>query len=320
MVRIGVISNPLSQRNKRGMSKVEALLAQHPNVVHCRLDRFENLGSIVAEFIKTKIEVIAINGGDGTVQAVLTELFRGGGSDAVPVIAVLSSGMTNMIAADAGLTGSAASGLKRLIAMADEDQIFRHLVKRQVLRMEWGAADGSICGMFFGAAGICRAIDACRERVHALGFQSNLAVGLTVGGLLLRWLLPGRDTENVFQGDQVSITLDGGETLERSYFLVIVTTLDRLILRSRPYWGDQPAALRFTGITFPPKNLLRSVFRVLYGGAKRNLPADSYFSRNADRIELNLTGPFTLDGEMYQPTPGHPVVLSNEGSIQLVKL
>lgn len=320
MVRIGVISNPLSQRNKRGIAKVDALLARHPKVEHRRLEHFDQLKPAVNAFVEASTDVIAINGGDGTVQAVLTELFSAGPREKLPALAVLASGMTNMIAADAGLTGSAAKSLKRLIAAAERDQLSQHLVSRQVLRMDWGEPEGPVCGMFFGAAGICRAIEACRERVHSLGFESSLAVGLTVGGLLLRWMLPGRHSEEVFQGDEIAVKLDGTETLDRSYFLLIATTLDHLILRSRPYWGDQTRALRFTGITFPPKRLMASAHQLLYGGPERNLSEDSYLSRSADKIELSLTGPFTMDGELYQPIPGRPVELTTAGSVRLVKL
>ena len=45
--------------------------------------------------------MLAINGGDGTVQAVLTEIHNGGHfGDAAPPVAVLPSGKTNLIALD----------------------------------------------------------------------------------------------------------------------------------------------------------------------------------------------------------------------------
>jgi diacylglycerol kinase (ATP) len=319
MVRIGVISNPLSQRNKRGMARVDTLLAQHPEILHRRLDRFEDLGTAVSEFVVADLDVIAVNGGDGTVQATLTELFKATEADKLPTLAILSGGMTNMIAADCGLTGSAVSGLKHLIKIASNDTLSKHVVSRQIIRLEWGAGSGPIFGMFFGAAGIYRAIQICRDKVHSLGFESSAAVGLTLAGVLLRWLLPGRHASEVFQGDDVSVVLDDDAPVTRSYFLLIVTTLDRLILRSRPYWGQQQGGLRFTGVTFPPARLIRSILSLLYGGDQRKLPPDSYFSHSADKIRLDLTGTFTLDGEMYQPLPGRPVELSSAGSIDLVK-
>ena len=52
---------------------------------------------------RVKPKVLVINGGDGTVQAALTELYHGGhfGGDPPPV-AVLPNGKTNLIAHDLG--------------------------------------------------------------------------------------------------------------------------------------------------------------------------------------------------------------------------
>ena len=45
-------------------------------------------------------KVLVINGGDGTVQAALTELYNGGHFGDRPPVAVLPSGKTNLIALD----------------------------------------------------------------------------------------------------------------------------------------------------------------------------------------------------------------------------
>ena len=62
-----------------------------------------------------KPKAIVINGGDGTVQATLTEIHNGGafGDDAPPV-AVLPNGKTNLIALDLGAQGDPVQALARL--------------------------------------------------------------------------------------------------------------------------------------------------------------------------------------------------------------
>lgn len=320
MSKIGVISNPLSQRNKRGAGAVDELLAGRPDILHRRLDNFENLKTIVAELLHAQVEVIVVDGGDGTVQATLTELFQPGAPEKLPALAILSSGMTNMIAADAGVTGSPMRGLKRIIAHVDQGDLSKFIVPRHVIRMEYGGREGPVYGMFFGAAGIYRSIQICRDKVHSLGFESSVAVGLTIAGLLVRWLLPGRDTSDAYRGDQISVDLDGEKKLDHSYFLLFVTTLDRLVLRTRPYWGWQRGALRFTGVVFPPARFGRSILSLLYGGVERNLPKQSYLSESGDTIRLEMTSPFTLDGEFYQPIKDHPVELSGAGLVRFVKL
>ena len=66
-------------------------------------------------------KVLVINGGDGTVQAALTEIYNGGHfGDAPPPVAVLPSGKTNLIALDLGARGDPIEALERLIELAQD--------------------------------------------------------------------------------------------------------------------------------------------------------------------------------------------------------
>ena len=70
--------------------------------------------------------MLVINGGDGTVQAALTELHNGGHfGDQPPPVAVLPSGKTNLIALDLGARGDPVAALERLIALAQGDDLRR---------------------------------------------------------------------------------------------------------------------------------------------------------------------------------------------------
>ena len=55
---------------------------------------------------RVKPKVLVINGGDGTVQSALTELYHGGHFEGTPPpVAVLPNGKTNLIALDLGAEG-----------------------------------------------------------------------------------------------------------------------------------------------------------------------------------------------------------------------
>jgi diacylglycerol kinase (ATP) len=59
---------------------------------------------------------------------------------------------------------------------------------------------------------------------------------------------------------------------------------------------------------------------VLYGDdAPRNLPED-YQSGGADRLELWLDAPFTIDGEFFTPARDRPVVITADETIRFVRL
>src|SRR5690606_22986147 len=151
---------------------------------------------------------------------VLTTLFGARPFRQVPLLAVVPRGMTNMIAADVGLARrgvrDALGALARLVA-ASPASLAAAVEWRPILRAENILDREPQYGMFFGGAGIPRAIDACRSKVHPLNIKSDSAAAVTLVGLLGSWLFRrNKGGERVFYGDRVTVTLDNApsETLE----------------------------------------------------------------------------------------------------------
>ena len=63
MIKIGVICNPRSQRNKRDTSALKALTDGKPDLLYARLERVEDLTGILADFARKEVGVIAVSGG-----------------------------------------------------------------------------------------------------------------------------------------------------------------------------------------------------------------------------------------------------------------
>ena len=320
MTRLGVLSNPGSRKNRRGLDDLRTLLDCRGDARHVVLDTIEDVPGILAGFARDGVEVVAVAGGDGTVQAVLTEYYGRRSISEVPKLAVVPRGTTNMIAADVGLKKRGIEGLRRILA-ATPDELEAACVTRRILRVENALNLEAQCGMFFGGAGICRAIEACRSKVHPMQLESDTAAAVTLAGLLGRWLLGrSREDDRIFYGDRVTLRIDDGEAVTTSSLIILAATLERLILGSRPFWGGGNGDLRFTEIVYPPERLLRYARRILYGGEDRQLPQSSYRSWSARRVELTMECPFTLDGEFFQPTPGRPLVLTAADEARFVRL
>ena len=98
----------------------------------------------------------------------------------------------------------------------------------------------------------------------------------------------------------------------------MATALDSLVFNIKPFWGREAGALRTTTLTHPPDRLIRRARRVLYGGAERGLPRESYRSHNVDRMTIAPGGPFALDGELYQAVAGQPLELSAVGPVRFL--
>jgi diacylglycerol kinase (ATP) len=318
MLRIGLISNPNSERNRRGLADLRAVSAETPDLLHFEIDGQRSLLEILTEMARREVRLLVVNGGDGTVQRVLTDLLEARPFERPPALAILARGMANMTAGDVGLRGRAVTLLHRLIGAVRTGEVERSLEFRRILRVESIRERSPQRCMFFGAAAIYDAIEFCCSKVYPLGLRGNLGMSLTLGGLLLRGLFGGGN--GTMRGHDIAVTLDGDPVIRTQRLLVLATTLERLILRSRPFWAEGSGSIRFTSIAHPPVHLIRSAPKVLYGWRRATLPREAYISRSAERIALHLDSPFTLDGELFEPDPEQPLVLTAPDSLAFVRL
>ncbi len=313
-MRVALITNPRSRRNARGFEDVRAALRDRAPVPHHVLERFEALPALLSQLVRGGLDLLVVNGGDGTVQAVLSALLRGDGP--IPLLALLPGGTTNAIAADVGLHGGRRRALGRLLDRAARSDLGDCLRQRDVIRVDSG--DGrERFGMLFGAAGIARGIRFRRELLPQRWIPDALGNAVALTALACGWSVGGRDARLVFAGDRIGVTIDGRDRGAGRFALVLVTTLDRVVLGARPFWGSGAGSLRYTGIAAPPPALLRHLPALLYGGRQRRLPY-GYQSVNADSITLAMDCPFVLDGEFHEPASGRPLLLGGGNPVRFV--
>ena len=206
MSRIGLISNPKSQQNRRGLSIIE-VAAKGAGIEHRVLGDMAELLPALQDLAANNIELLVVNGGDGTLQAVLTAVLEDRPFASLPLLAVLPRGMTNMSAYDVGLKGKPDQSLTRLAELWPSRSPSQGIVSRNVLRIENITNSPVQRGMFFGAGGITRAIEYCKSKVHPWRIGADWASGLTLMGLLASWMLHGGRSE-VVTGQTVHVSLD----------------------------------------------------------------------------------------------------------------
>ena len=174
MVRIGVISNAHSKRNKMSMREIHALLADHPQVLHRSFQHILELPSCLAEMAAAEVTHLAISGGDGTVLAVVSALLNDSPFKTQPCLSLLSAGMTNVIAHEVGQPGLPATGLKRLVLRAEAGET-GEILERPVLSVDFG--DGRVIerGFLIGGIGFYQGTQLVRRDIHTLGATKTSA-------------------------------------------------------------------------------------------------------------------------------------------------
>ena len=73
--RIALLSNPKSTGNIAQLPKIREYCDSHPDVFHYEVEQASQIGEAMKVIARVRPKVLAINGGDGTVQAALTELY-----------------------------------------------------------------------------------------------------------------------------------------------------------------------------------------------------------------------------------------------------
>ena len=315
-MKIGVLGNPLSRRNRKLLPAIEALLGQRADVMYARLDHFDELGDALRRFAEARVELLIISGGDGTIAATLTAIFEHDIFTERPRLAILPGGTSNTIAGDVGLRGRPLAALERCLRVFAQAPEACEVVERNLIRVDYDRAKPAVCGMFFGTAAICDAIALRRRLFPQEWLPDAIAAAMTLA-VVLATAATGRP--GVLSGQLIGIDSADDPARARQYTILIATTLERILLGGHPFWGDGRGAIKLTSIGSPPRGIVRNAYRLLYGRDRERLPPATYASFASDRITLNMDCPFNLDGEFYEPGPGGAVILTSTPPVRFVR-
>ena len=319
MGRIGLISNVHSHQNRRGMTALRAAAASQSRIAHIEIDGIDGIGEVLRDFARRDIRVVALNGGDGTVQALLSALINDAPFERPPRLAILPGGMTNLIAHDIGLKGGRERSLERLVQAVKDGHGGTEMV-RHVLSMRLDPAEAPIHGLFFGTAAFYRAVMFSRRTIQPAGLDRSAAFASSLALIVLRALFGRAGADDLFRGERFSIALDGTDHgPAKDHLIFLATTLSRLPFGLMPFWGEGPGRCRYTHIESPPPRLRAALLPVLRGRPRPWMAANGYRSGRAEEIALRVTSPIVLDGQIFTPRPDHPVTLRADHEVLFLR-
>lgn len=293
MNRLAILSNP---RSKAGPARQQLLasLSGLSGVEHRLCGALDELPDLLQDMLATRPQVLAVNGGDGTLQAVLTVLL-GGEFEELPLLCALPGGSTNMSAGDLGSGTSLRRAISSLLTLRDQAQTSWPLATRSVLEVRSGAG-AFHAGLFFGVGTIVRGAEFWQQELRASGRTGEFAAGAALlrgAWGMLRRQPPFADPT------RLRLALDGQTPMEAEVALLLVTVMRRLFLGLTPFWGGGDAPLACTWVDDRPRRLLRRLPALLRGRAEQMHGEEGYHSRRAVQIELSLDDVWLLDGELH---------------------
>ncbi len=317
--RIALLSNPNSTGNLSQLPRIRAFCDAHPDIFHYEVEKPDQVGEALRTIARVRPKMLAINGGDGTVQAALTELVNGDHfGDRRPPVAVLPNGKTNLIALDLGAQGDPVVALQRLLKLAEGD-LAEHLVARELIALTSGGTKVPVIGMFLGGAGLADSMVYCRDKIYPLGLPNGLSHVITAVAVLLRQsfglkarFLPPRPS-------QIEVMVKRRSILSGRFSLLAVTTLEKLLLGSEVKTAGK-APLKLLAIDTRSGSLLRGLF----AGLTRRLGSQKFSGVTVEEAdEISIEGDRSsviLDGEMFEARIGKPIRLTTATPLSFVRL
>lgn len=322
MVCVALLSNPKSTGNRAMLPRVRSYCANHPDIFHYEVEHADQIGRALQTIARVNPAVIVINGGDGTVQAALTELYQGEHfKEKVPPVAVLPNGKTNLIALDLGTYGDPLKALDRIIDIA-KTGVDDHVVARELIALSDGQVGSRpVLGMFLGGAGLADYILYCRNHIYPLGLSNGISHFLTAVAVVLSLLLGigGKYMPPRARPIKVSLIREG--QLRGRFSLLIVTTLERLLLGARTSSGQEPVgSMKLMAVDQSLPALFRMLFASVSGRLGKHKLSGIHLERgDMIRIEGEQSS-VILDGELFQAEKGRPIVLTSTAPVPFLRL
>lgn len=303
MMRVGLIRNPNSQRNRRlGDRLGEVVVPKRVELLRIDAASADDVSAVVREYGARGVTHLVVDGGDGTLRDAMTALPPAFGTR-LPTLMLVAGGNANLATSDVGGAGHGPQALQRLLdsLAGGEPGVVHH---RQPIELRWSDASRTpVLGFFVGAAAFYKGWKLALGSVHERGFLHGPAVAATMAGALWQTMAGGPRSE--WQaGTMMGIAVDGGLEREGRRFLFLATSLNRLYNGLWPFYDHGDAPLRWLDIDAPPRRFMRSLPGLLRGRPGRWMrESDAYRSGGAQSLALRLEAPLVVDGEAYTPGP-----------------
>jgi diacylglycerol kinase family enzyme len=298
---VGVIYNPRSHRNLG--ADFDCGVCPHVHIAQPRARA--QLPAALAELAERGIDLLVINGGDGTVRDVLTcgqAVF----GDNWPAIAVLPKGKTNALTVDLGVPDDWT--LQDAIDALDAGGRTRRRPLTVSAMDDAGAAKGvsRVAGFILGAGAFTKATQA-GQSAHKLGAFDSMVVAVTGVWALLQSVFAGRSNPwrmgarmRIGLGSADAPMAHSGHGDPAMRQLLFASTLERLPAGIRPF-GALKSGLKLVAVDQVSRRTTALIPLVLMGKLRKGLRERGIHQIAASQFSLTIDDQFILDGEAFPP-------------------
>jgi hypothetical protein len=312
--QIGLLTNPNARQARKVPAEVSGVhhvlreeITASPDAVPAALDRLLAHG----------IEALIVNGGDGTLGAVIAHLERHRLKTQAPLpklIPVLG-GTNNSVAKDVGAVGRLDAVKKQLAAAPSLSEL--ETIRRATLYVDRGSQRLG-CGFVFSTGLIARFADA----YYAGSLRGPVQVAKVVIEKLSTALLPTQSNRAFWAFEPNDIVINGQRMpLPNGAALSYCSTIDTQILFFKPFLATASELARTNGFNvlvnaLPKTTILRHFFKFVLG----KYSGEGHALAVGRTLTLSGTKRIMLDGEMHDIGENEVLTLSPGPVVEFLRL
>ncbi|PKN42290.1 MAG: hypothetical protein CVU59_13685 [Deltaproteobacteria bacterium HGW-Deltaproteobacteria-17] len=323
MVGIAVLTNVNSGKNRHGKYRGLALEdVVGPDGLVIATQCVEELDDAIQTFLDRGERVVCLNGGDGTIQRVVSHVIKndGGTENGMPLLLPLRGGTMNVIADNLKLSGKPHDICAKAVAAVDGNGSALPIVSLPTIRVEKQMASGTEVeyGFLFGNGAL--------YRTHRLYYEETDGGNIAAVKIILKCLAAGLTHKTryapVFGGQTaMKVTIDGKQMEGDTFTICLAMMFKSLVLSFSPF-REGEGDFYVLATSARVGQLAPKLHKLFWAkeGKPAPLPEEIFFNSKARELIIETSEGHTFDGEVYAIEEPHALRLTRGPDVRFLKL
>jgi diacylglycerol kinase family enzyme len=291
---IGIVNNPRSRRNlgrPRIARRLREMVGDDGEVRDA--STLEELSAAVDSYRKAGIDVLGVNGGDGTAHVVLTAFAKAYDGAPLPKVLLMRGGAMNTVAHGHHIRGTPEGILREVLIRRRHGYPLR-TVERDLLRVVADEAAPSY-GFIFGTGAVVSFLEA----YYATGRPSAATAAYLLVRAIASAALGGAFAESLMRRDRLRVASDGDEWPDGSYLALLAGSTPDIGFGFKAFarCAEQPGFFHAVGVTANLGQVALAIPRLYRGAPYRRRVAQDEVARALVAEGEGIR--YTVDGDLY---------------------